>query len=82
MTAPAWWTVIVIPTLYFGAFLSGIRPARWFGTRLLPLVAASVAVIGLYALPWKWSLGIPAAALADVVLIACVSFVAGQRDYA
>jgi ABC-type transport system involved in multi-copper enzyme maturation permease subunit len=82
MTAPAWWTVLVIPTLYLGAFLSGIRPARWFGTRLLPLVAASVAVIVIYAMPWKWSLGIPAAALVDAVLIACVSFVAGQRDYA
>ena len=82
MTAPAWWMMLVVPALYFGAFLSGLRPAHWFGTRLLPLAATALAVVGVTMLPWKWSVGIPVAALLDAALIVCVCFVAGQRDYA
>ena len=40
MTAWAWQLWLCMPLVYLGAFLSGIRPARWFGTRLMPLVAA------------------------------------------
>ena len=45
-----------MPLLYFGAFLSGIRPARWFGTRLLPLVAAGALAMLLPELRW-WPVG-------------------------
>ena len=41
MTGPRWQLWLCMPLLYLGAFLSGIRPARWFGTRLMPLVAAA-----------------------------------------
>jgi hypothetical protein len=33
-----------IPLLYMGAFLSGLRPARWYGTRFLPVVAGCMAL--------------------------------------
>jgi hypothetical protein len=42
MTAPSWATLLTMTTVYLGAFLAGIRPAAWFGTRLSPLVAALV----------------------------------------
>ena len=36
MTVPTWKVWIVMPIVYLGgAFLSGMRPARWVGTRLL-----------------------------------------------
>ena len=39
MTLDAWRMWMALPVIYLGAFLSGLRRARWFGTRLLPLVA-------------------------------------------
>ena len=38
MTGPAFRIWLLMPLVYLGAFASGIRPARWFGSRLLPLV--------------------------------------------
>ena len=42
MTADAWKAWAVIALLYPAAFFTGIRPARWLGTRLLPLFAAGL----------------------------------------
>ncbi len=54
MTLAAWANWTALPLLYIGAFLSGIRPGRWFGSRLAPMAAA----IGFTALadysPWLW----------------------------
>jgi hypothetical protein len=54
MSLAAWASWAALPLLYIGAFLSGIRPGRWFGSRLIPLAAA----IGFTALadysPWLW----------------------------
>jgi hypothetical protein len=40
--------------LYIGAFLSGIRPGRWFGTRLVPLAAAIGSAVIAVQSPWFW----------------------------
>jgi len=40
MTLSVWSTWLATITVYFGAFLAGIRPAAWIGTRLAPLAAA------------------------------------------
>jgi hypothetical protein len=82
MTGPAWRLAFLMPLLYLGAFLSGLRPARWFGTRLLPLVAAVVFLALLEALPWWWYLGFPLAVVLYGLLVANVCFVARVRDYA
>ena len=51
MTATAWKAWGVIAIVYLAAFLAGIRPARWFGTRLLPLAAGGVlAILLVFAL--------------------------------
>src|SRR4029079_8266169 len=45
MKRSAWiWWIAVLP-VYIGACLSGIRPGRWFGTRLVPLVAGIGAAL-------------------------------------
>ena len=41
MTIPVWLTWLAVGLVYLGAFLSGIRPAAWWGTRLMPLAGAS-----------------------------------------
>jgi hypothetical protein len=82
MTGSAWRPAFLVPLLYVGAFLSGLRPARWFGTRLLPLVATATLFVLLNVLPWWWSLGFPLAVLLYGLLVANVCFVAQVRDYA
>ncbi len=55
MTTSAWISWIALPPLYVGAFLSGIRPGRWFGGRLLPLVAAIGCAVLAEQSPWFWA---------------------------
>jgi hypothetical protein len=81
MTGPAWQQAFLMPLLYLGAFLSGLRPARWFGTRLLPLVGSAGLVVLLRNLPW-WSVGFPLGVLLYGLLVANICFVARVRDYA
>jgi hypothetical protein len=52
MTGPAFDVWLLMPLVYLGAFASGIRPARWFGSRLLPLLSA--ALTGLLAVAALW----------------------------
>jgi hypothetical protein len=81
MTAPAWRVALASPLLYVGAFLSGLRPARWFGTRLLPLAGAVLLLYALGQLPGRWAVGLPALAVAYAALASNVCYVARVRDY-
>lgn len=81
MTVQTWKVWIAMPLVYLGAFLSGIRPGRWMGARLLPL-AAACAVTGLVLfLPWWPIFGLGIIALSSVVLVSNILFVARARDY-
>ncbi len=82
MTASTWRLTFLLPLLYLGAFLSGQRPARWFGTRLLPLVASILCLALLSWVSWWWSVGFPLTLLLYVLLTANVCFVGQSRDYA
>jgi hypothetical protein len=82
MTGPAWQLWFLMPLLYLGMFLSGLRPARWWGTRLLPLVASVLFVFLLEVVQWWWFLGFPVAVILYVLLVANVCYVAQVRDYA
>ena len=81
-TTLAFWFSMTL--LYLGAFLSGIRPGRWYGSRLLPLVAAGVAVYFALLLAFAFG-GVlwPCLAIfvADVWVIGMILFVARTRDY-
>ena len=53
MTSNAWFGWISMATIYLGAFLSGIRPAAWIGTRLAPLAgAASILMLAAAMVQW------------------------------
>jgi ABC-type transport system involved in multi-copper enzyme maturation permease subunit len=81
MTGFAWRLGFLMPLLYLGAFLSGLRPARWYGTRLLPLVACGLVTTFLATFAWWWPLGFALAVLTYALLVLAVCHVAQVRDY-
>ncbi|HLN32345.1 MAG TPA: hypothetical protein VK395_31740 [Gemmataceae bacterium] len=82
MTMSAWQIDLAMPLLYLGSFLSGLRPARWFGTRLLPLVAAGAFVFIFANSSFWWLLSTALCLILSVLLVANVCYVARVRDYA
>jgi hypothetical protein len=82
MTESAWQRVIVVSVMYFGAFLSGLRPGWWFGSRLLPLAASALFALLLGWVPWWWLAGWPMTTVVCAVLVSNVCYVARVRDYA
>lgn len=81
MTDTAFRTWAMTPLVYLGAFASGIRTARWFGTRLLPLAATFLPAVLTLALPSWWLMGLPIAALTAALLWAMIVQEAETRDY-
>ena len=81
MTESAWRLTLQIPLLYLGAFLSGLRPGRWLGTRLMPLVAAALVMALLSALPWSWPIGLTILVALYALLVANICLVARVRDF-
>lgn len=81
MTAMAWkvWTAGTV--LYLGAFLAGIRPGRWHGTRLLPLAATAALAYGIPFLPFWPLTGLPAVVVLDVLLVTNIFYVVRTRDF-
>jgi hypothetical protein len=71
----------LMPLGYLGAFASGIRPARWFGSRLLPLASAGIPGIFSYALPHWWLIGFPLLVLAATVLLSDILWETETRDF-
>jgi hypothetical protein len=82
MTGFAWRLCFLMPLVYLGAFLSGLRPARWYGTRLLPLAACGLLTAFLATFAWWWPLGFLLAILTYGALVLAVCHVARVRDYA
>ena len=85
MTVPAWVAWFSMTPLYSASFLSGLRPARWYGSRLAPLVASVLMLpvvltpVMVGVLPW-WVSGL-IVLVADVLLVICIQQAAGDRDY-
>jgi hypothetical protein len=80
MTIPVWLTWLAVGLVYLGAFLSGIRPAAWWGTRLMPLTGACALALLAATLP-VWA-GLTASLMAGAALVALILFVAETRDFA
>ncbi len=82
MTESAWQAALMMPAVYLGAFLSGIRPGWWFGSRLLPLAGAASLVLLVNMVPVWWLVGLPLTATLCVLLAGSVCYAARVRDYA
>lgn len=80
MTVPAWHAWFVLPVLYAAAFLSGIRPGRWFGTKLLPLAGGVLIATILTAQLWPW-IALVGSALFTSFYVSTAINVSQNRDY-
>jgi hypothetical protein len=80
MTLHVWTLWFNLLYLYLAAFLSGIRPGRWLGTRLLPLLAAGPVLLFISD---DESGGISCfiVLLFEVAALASIFLAARQRDY-
>jgi ABC-type transport system involved in multi-copper enzyme maturation permease subunit len=84
MTVPVWVGWFAMTLLYLGAFHSGVRPGRWYRSRLLPLAAAAFAAfaaaeiaVELEVVLWPCLIVL----VVDVWLIAMILFAVQTRDY-
>jgi len=80
MTVPVWMIWLSASLVYLGALLSGIRPAAWVGTRLMPLATACALATIAANLPPVWGLAV--ALVAGALYVALILFVAETRDFA
>jgi len=80
MTFPAWKMWIAILTVYLGAFLSGIRPGRWFGSRLVPLAAAISTALMISDASWFW-LAVALSLATSLLGVFAIFHYVQQRDY-
>jgi hypothetical protein len=80
MTLESWNLAAALPLVYLGAFLSGIRPGRWFGTRLIPLAGSLFLVLIVCIVPLWW-MQVPIQLLGYMGLIVAIDFYSETRDY-
>jgi hypothetical protein len=80
MTLPAWQAWLAMPVVYLGGVLCGLRPARWYASRLLPLVACIGVAALLAVLPYMWTT-LAGTAIALAVLLPAILYVAATRDF-
>jgi hypothetical protein len=86
MTSDAWFAWLSMVTLYLGAFLAGIRPAAWLGTRLAPLAAAASMLMLASAVSAFFPAASPLGGLAvvvvaDIAFVIAILYVAQSRDF-
>jgi hypothetical protein len=81
MTVPAFRLCFGATAIYLAASHSGLRPARWIGSRLLPLVPGAFAMTWVYITVW-WPLsGWIVILVVDAVYLAAILETARSRDY-
>jgi ABC-type transport system involved in multi-copper enzyme maturation permease subunit len=81
MTIPSFHIWLLLPLVYLAAFASGIRPARWFGSRLLPLV--SMAFFGPFPMglsPWPL-IAVPLLLLVAAIFVSDILWEAKTRAF-
>jgi ABC-type transport system involved in multi-copper enzyme maturation permease subunit len=82
MTLPAFEVWLLLPIIYLAAFACGIRPARWFGSRLFPLLAVVFLGSLLAGLAhWWWLAAFPLLLLVAALFVSDILWEAETRDY-
>ena len=81
MTGQAFRLCFGATAIYLAACLSGLRPARWTGSRLLPLIPGVLAIFWLYITVWWPLFGWIAVFVLDALYLAAVLETARSRDY-
>jgi hypothetical protein len=80
MTGGAWQQWLAALLIYLGAFLSGIRPGRWYGSRLLPLASGIALAMMVAYFPWWW-IGLAIEAVGVSIYLAAIFLYVETRDY-
>jgi ABC-type transport system involved in multi-copper enzyme maturation permease subunit len=81
MTWPSWGLWLGTSLVYLGAFLSGLWPGRWFGTRLLPVGTAVILMVILQVSPLPALLWAATWICASAGFLLAIDHVAHVRDY-
>jgi ABC-type transport system involved in multi-copper enzyme maturation permease subunit len=81
MTGEAFRSWLLMPLAYLGAFASGIRPARWIGSRLFPLVGAAIPALFAFIVPFWWLVAVPSLLLVAAMLVSDIFLEAETRDF-
>jgi len=79
-TSSCWVEWFAATMVYCAAFLTGLRPARWFGSRLFPLLAIAFPV-AIAMSPFAAAYRIALVILADAIALAAIAYVVRSRDY-
>ncbi len=81
MTVGSWQFWSHLPLFYLGAFLSGLRPGRWLGSRGLPLAAGLLAYLSVFLFGfWPW-VTLLSGLLLEGWFVFTILFVAETRDF-
>jgi len=74
-------TLFAAPILYLGYYMVSLRPARWWGTRLFPLVVAITLFIGVHWIPLWWPFGLIAVLVISALMVFSTLHLAQERDF-
>lgn len=81
MTVPAWTAWFGMSVLYLAAFLSGLRPARWYGSRLAPLLAGALPLLVAMEATWSWWWSILVVVVSGAIFVIGIQQAARDRDF-
>ena len=70
-----------MPIVYLGAFASGIRPARWFGSRLLPLFSVALTGTAVAVVARWWPIALSLGLVVAAVLVSDILWEVETRDF-
>jgi hypothetical protein len=75
-------TLVCVPIVYFGGYLTALRPARWYATRLLPLLGVIPCWFLVLYLPNWWIVAPLVTVAFSAMLIGVIFHIAETRDFA
>jgi hypothetical protein len=81
MTVGTWLIWFRLPFFYLGAYLSGLRPGRWLGSRAVPLFATPLLFAFLYVVAVWPVVSLCATLLIEAAYLYVILYVASTRDY-
>jgi ABC-type transport system involved in multi-copper enzyme maturation permease subunit len=81
MTTATWLLWFRLPLFYLGAYLSGLRPGRWWGSRALPLAATPLLFMLLLVIDSWPAVSLGLTLLLELCYLLAIFHVAATRDY-
>ncbi len=81
MTIVSWRLLVSLMAMYPAAFLAGLLPGRWLGSRALPIAAVGLLLVLIQWIPWWWALGLAVTGIVDAWLVVSILYVVRTRDF-